>query len=191
MTMTASLSSKILYLPFNIQSRVELWLVFKDLKPASLIIVRGHKIKNQNIFNWLKNANLNFIVNPKKHNQIFVSKNQETCQILQKIWEVNTPEAEYQKGVLLGYPEKTAKAFSLYSQHPNRKNYLTNINDPNFPKNQIFHYPYITYTLRKNHEIEDSQTAKRWSDCIHKDLPKLASWYKSAITKSLLKSTFR
>lgn len=186
--MTASLSSKVLYLPLNIQSRVELWLTYKNLKTASLIILRDHKTKTKTIFNWLKDANLNFIVNPKNLNQIFVSKNQETCQSLQKIWGINTPKTEYQKGILLGYPEKTVKAFSLYSQHPNRKDYLTNIKDPSFPKNHIYYYPYITYTLRKNHEIEDSRIAKIWSDCIRKDLPKLASWYESVITNSILKS---
>jgi len=180
-----NLSSKIHYLPLNIQSRVELWLTYKNLKPTSLLIIRENKTKTTPIINWLKHANLTFIINPKDNNQIFISKKTKTCQTLFNIWETTTPKNEYQKGILLGYPEKAAKTFSLYSKHPNRKNYLTNINDPDFPKKEIIFYPYISYTLRKNHEIEDSQTAKIWADCIRKDLPKLAKWYESAITKSL------
>jgi hypothetical protein len=35
-------------------------------------------------------------------------------------------------------------------------------------------YPYVQYLTRTGHELEDSQVAIKWADCIREDLPELA-----------------
>lgn len=179
------LSSSVCYLPLNIQSRVELWLTYSGIKQCSLILAR--KSKGTKIFSWLKEAKLSFSINPKDKNQIFISTDQNVVKKLAVIWQENSQTAEYKKGLLLGYPINAVKAFSTYSSHPKRQKYLTSIAEATFPKTQINYYPYISYTVRRGKEIEDSQVAQKWSECIRKEVPKLAYWYEKAIIDSLQK----
>lgn len=178
-----NLSSSISYLPLNIQSRVELWLTYRKLKPCSLLLTR--KPKDRKVINWLNEAGLSFYKDRKDTSQIFVSTNKNLAKKLADIWQDESSEAEYQKGILLGYPTQAVKAFSVYARDPNRKKYLTSILETDFPKAQINYFPYLSYIVRRDKISEDSKKAQQWSECIRKEIPKLACWYEKAIINSL------
>lgn len=174
--MSGPLRKSLPYLPLNIQSRVELWLTFRKLKPSSIIVLRNSKLSSiKRVTGWLKRTNL--IYKLLDEDKIIVSYEKTSVDKLKKIWHKNTPKSDYEKGILLGYPIETVKAFEK-----NRSS-LTCITAKDFPRNSLDYYQYITFLVRKGHEESDSKISKFWSECIRTDQPLLAKWYEEIISK--------
>lgn len=169
------LSSSLLYLPLNIQSRVELWLTFKSLKPVSAISFRNPS-KTARVFSWLDRANIKYTLDTKRPEIAYVSKDISLAREAMRIMWSKKLVDEIKKGELFGYPKKATKAYA--SREP-----MSTITPQSFPN---YWFAYMRYSVRESYETEDSQVAKKWADCIRKDIPTLAAWFENAILASVV-----
>ena len=158
------------------QSKVQLFLAAIGIKPVSWINITN-KNETEKLINWLTKVGLYYLTSTDDSSLIFVSKNKTLLSEANNIAFSNTKESIIKKCLLFGYPEQTALAhYSFYYINPNGTKNITgrNIHPRNdFSEFPFDYLPYLCYTVRLNHEIEDMETAKKWYDIVKKDAPEL------------------
>ncbi len=165
------------YLPLNILSRYELFLVLSDKKPSCSVEIKDDKKSYHfKIQQFLKNHKAYFAVDTENPALYFVSKIKENAFGLQKIWNLEGEEIEIKKGLLLGYPKEAAKAYAKYSKSPDRSKYLSLCIDP-----------YGGYMIRAGYKVEDTKISQSWRQFIEKENPKLVEWLDNKINPLLKK----
>jgi len=175
--MENDLKSRLPYLPLEILGRVELWLVYKDLKKAGTITSRDRKNSKSRVEKWLKDASIFFQVDSKYSDLFHVSKNKDVATQLNKIMWSEKQTNVYKKGILYGYPKKAVKTFSI---SPAKCTVLSGKY-----KNKPW-FPYARYMFRKENVKDDSKSARLWSETLKKDIPLLDKWYTNVIMKTNL-----
>ena len=173
------LASKLLTLPLFVAAKIDLWLTYKGLKPASIVtLTKGNgsftSVHQNKILNWAREAGLHYHLTPsanKDRNNLIVSKDPQIVAELFKMTPPLSDEGQVRLGTLLGYPPEAAKAYG------HDFNSLIGSNDSHSPVKDLPESMYANYMLRKNHEAEDLQIAKAWMETIRKDIPKLAGAY--------------
>ncbi len=159
------------------QSRIELWLTYKDLKPVSAFPAR----EDGDFVEWLQRTNI-FYEKVPDSDLFAVSKEKERIQELLPIAFGNKKEEIEKKCVLYGYPAETALA--TYRNFAEQKDGLPV--GVAVKKDNVFGitwWPYVRYVVREGHEHEDSLVAKRWSEEIKRDLPELDREFEELLTK--------
>lgn len=199
MTKTEQLLKKELKkLNLNIQSKIELWLTYKGLKPASFVSIKLGKRNNYNdiskdvqaLKHWLTGAQLFTIQDPTQKESFWISPDQDKVKKLSKIMWKEDRESVYEKGILFGYPRKAVK---LYSDHiesidQGRKTFeqvglgLIAGGDSGLLTHSL--EPYIRYVIRRNYVNEDTQVALEWAKLCRKEIPSIAQQFEKELNSS-------
>ncbi len=196
------LASRLLYLPLDIQEKVLLWLAYRGLKPVSEITVerrgnimsllrRGVKIvstynynspKIKRVRKWVRDAGLFRYAEHGHHTSWHVGKDKNNVVESTKILHKFDYENEVKSGLLLGYPEESAKAYARNrgkSENEAMKEMVGTgslvYKDP-YLKDK-YYTPYLFYNMPKNRVVEDSKVAQKWADAIREEVPTLAKWF--------------
>ncbi len=179
--------SRLLYLPLGILSRVEFWLVYKEVKSAASSSLRfvskgSKKIKGlRSVKRWLRDAGIEFVRTKGRPDIIHVSKNKKLADELSRKIFLKTAESDLEVGKLLGYPLEAVKAFSRLGFDRSDYSSLIDSLDKESPIRGKYWAAYARYLLRKGYEIEDSKIARLWADTIRRDIPKLAQWFEKSV----------
>lgn len=161
------------------QSKTEIWLCYMGAKPVSAF-PNPHK---EDLYNWLQKAGLKrreYVDN----DLLVISKDEDKINKLLPILFSNTMSDIVAKCNLYGYPPKTALA--VYRNFTSEKENLPI--GTGVKKDNVFGitwWPYVRYIVRQDHELEDSQTAKKWSEIIKKDLPEIDKRFEKELSKIL------
>jgi hypothetical protein len=177
----SKLASRLLYLPLFLPKKNYLWLTYKGIKPVSLIplsrengpLAYTHK---KRIYHWLKDAGIFYKIDPiTKGNTIhlIISKDPKRIEEVIKLGSNLTLEAEYELGILLGYPKEAVHAY-VYEYSTISFDDKANLLDTKHPE-----FKYSGYRFRRGFEQEDLKTAILWMETIRKDIPKLAKWFEN------------
>jgi len=170
-----NLNNRLLYLSAMRLSRIEFWLTYRGLKKASTTPLRNKfttaNTATKKIIKWLEDAGLHYIVDNKNKGMIHISKNKDLAEKMAKLQWSEKPQDIIFRGLQYGFPEKAAKAFA---------NDIESMGDYGEVRKTIKKYPhwhYARYRVRIGHEAEDLQVAKKWANCIRKEVPRLAKWF--------------
>lgn len=167
------------------QSKIELWLCYRDLKPVSafpmLTEYESSIVDQEKLYQWIKEAGLQGKKDTDSRLYI-VSKEEKMLDELLPIVFSNTKEDIVTKCELYGYPKETALA--IYRNFSTEKSFLPKgvgvKKDNNFG---IYWWPYVRYVVREGHEYEDSLVAKRWSEVIKEDFPEVDKEFELQLAK--------
>lgn len=154
------------------QSKVELWLTYKSIKPTSAFPLKDEsEVNRKKLFAWFKNGDL-FVNKDKDSDLYIVSKSLELIDELLPIVFSNSKEDIQKKCTLYGYPKETAlAAFRNFTQNKDGLPVGVGLKKDN-PFN-ITWWPYVRYVVREGFEYEDSLAAKAWQEEIIKEFPGL------------------
>ena len=159
------------------QSKIELWLCAKDLKPVSAFPAED----NDNFLQWLDKIGL-FFEKAKETNLYIASKNKLWIQELLPILFSNTKEDIEKKCELYGYPKETALA--VYRNFAKDKDGLpVGVGVRKGNSLGITWWPYVRYVVRQGYEYEDSLIAKKWSMVIKRDLPEIGKRFENQLSR--------
>lgn len=185
------LSKRLLNLPIDLQEKVLLWLTYKGLKPVSEINAIKRELadgdlnaikdcKNE-VRKWIEDAGLEYSFDSKYPDSWHVGRDKSEIDLSLSTLRIFDFENQYKTGILLGYPESSAKAYAK-----NRVLKLTDRPVPIiWPGNFLYHQetknkyftPYIFYALSIENLENDLNVAKKWADVIRSDIPELANIY--------------
>src|SRR5688572_6121461 len=167
--MTEDLKKELGKLNLNIQSKIELWLVYRDSKPAAFISIKldddqsYHSISKdiKLLKQWLNKAGLFVLQDESQPESFYVSKDETVVKKLSKIMWKDDKKSVYKKGILFGYPEKAVKRYSnnieLLNQSLANFEQVGLICGDDFSSYNIYPWsPYIRYIARKKELDEDS-----------------------------------
>lgn len=197
-----NLAKRLLYLPIDIHEKVLLWLAYRGLKPVSEITVerRGNIMsllrrgirrvstysynspKIKRIRKWIRDAGLFRATQPKYETSWHVGKDKDKVIESAKILRMFDYENEVKSGLLLGYPEESAKAYARNrgkSEEEVMKEMIGTgslVYEDSYLKDKYF-TPYIFYNMPRNRVVEDSKVAQKWADTIREEVPILAKWF--------------
>ena len=157
------------------QSKVELWLTYKNIKPASAFPIKNGDKKTYKeeelLLGWIQKIGL-FVKKDLASGLYLVSRKQELIAELLPIIFSNIKEDIEKKCTLYGYPKETAlAAFRNFTQNKDGLPVGVGLKKDN-PFN-ITWWPYVRYVVREGFEYEDSLAAKAWQEEIIKELPEL------------------
>ncbi len=167
------------------QSKIELWLCYRDLKPVSAFpLISDFKDSAEEpeiLMNWIRDAGMLF--NKDNESKLYiVSKDLEKINSLVPIVFSNTKQDIITKCRLYGYPKETALA--TYRNFSGEKDGLPKgvgiKKDNGFG---ISWWPYVRYVIREGFEHKDSLIAKKWSEEIKKNLPELDKEFEALLAK--------
>lgn len=218
-----NLKKRLLNFPINLQDKVEIWLILRDLKPATDIFLkktlinkidRSTKVTQRNlkiVENFLKDNNLFYkTIDQYNHGQLkikvghkyyyvnftffdkifFVSKKEDFVESLYKAWTdlrgVFEPSVNRQLGILYGFPKEAVEEYVKAWSDPKVKSLPDNLEKAiEFHKRHKGEYweSYVSYIIRKGHDEEDTQVAKRWADCVRNEFPELALKFEKFMAK--------
>lgn len=170
----------------NLQSKIELWLTYKEVKPASFISIHLENGGNSDITNdvanlkaWTDKAGLFCIQDEEQKESFYVSKDVDKARELSKIMWNEDEDSVYRKGILFGYPQNAVKHFSEnIEQIDNGSKIFMQVGlipGDSFGTFLTYDwYPYIRYIVRERNIDEDVQVAMEWARICRKDIPVIA-----------------
>ncbi len=169
----------------SVQSKIELWLCYRDLKPVSafpiMLDFKDSTEEQKKLLNWIDEAGL-FCKKDVESRLYIVSKDVEQINSLLPIVFGNKKEDIIAKCRLYGYPEETALA--TYRNFSTEKDGLPK--GVGIKKDNSFGiswWPYVRYIVREGFEYEDSLVAKKWAETIKRDLPELDKEFEALLAK--------
>ena len=165
------------------QSKVELWLTYKDIKPVSAVaLTHGNNNSDEaenKLRDWIVAAGL-IIEKDNNSQNYFVSKKQDLIDEIKPIVFGNTKEDILKKSRLYGYPESTVLA--AYRNFTDDKEGLPiGVALTKEDSEKIPWWIYVRYIVRVDHKKEDSMVAKIWREVIKADLPELDKEFEKEI----------
>ena len=159
--------------------KVNLWLVYRGVKPMASIVLTFDWKTDQNrqvdLSEWLENANIKYIVSQKFPNTLHISKDIKILETNKKLELFDDFESHLQRGLFYGFPKQAVEAYAKEI-----------IKDKPFPSEIIvfpslvdeirsqYWYPYTEYLVRRGFELEDSLVAKGWADLAREEIPLIA-----------------
>lgn len=177
-------------IPLNV-GKILLWLVYQDLKPMTTIsddfdwsqspLADKSKLnleKENKILNWLKSANIKYQYSIRFPHVLHVSKDKDILDKNAKYESDESVVAHSFRGEAFGFGKVAAQAYAQAAQK-----------DPMFPNDLVIHaalvpelskvdwYPYIGFLVRRNHELEDAEIAKKWAEICRMDIPEIAKQF--------------
>ncbi len=173
------LANRLLYLSLDLDSKVCLWLTYRDIKPVSAILIKDkNELQFRKIIKWFEDAGLYHSIESDCRNCFHVSRHKEKAELSSRVLHLFDYDNEYLSGTLFGFPKDAAKA---YAENRDKKSQVDktlmlsgNEKDVHPYLSDKYYAPYILYAVRSNHIEDDSQSAKLWADTIRKEVPVLA-----------------
>lgn len=183
------LASTLNTLPVEI-GKINLWLVYKELKPMASIVLTfdwdTDKSKQVSLINWFDKANIYFKISQKFSNTIHISKEEKLLEINSEYELSDSSKAHLERGLLYGFPKEAVKEYSkeIVKEKPFPNTVLVFPSMVDELRNKYW-YPYTEYVLRRGFEIEDSLVAKRWADVAREEIPGVASEFEKDTIKGM------
>lgn len=178
-------------LPIEV-GKVQLWLVYRRLKPMASVVLdfdwESDDEEREKLEDWFKDAGVVFKKSQRNENTLHVSLDENVLEkhALSELDE--SAEAHLLRGKLYGFPEGAALA---YSEVIEREDLFPNEKVIHAPKvlelRDKYWYQYIEYLVRRGHEFEDSMVAKTWADVVRKEIPEVAQEYEKERLEGLRK----
>lgn len=114
-----------------------------------------------------------------------VGKNKNKVVESAKIIHKFDYENEVKSGLLLGYPEESAKAYAQNRGRSEKDVMKVMVGTGSLVyKNPYlkdkYYSPYIFYNMPKSKVVEESEVAKKWADVVRKEVPLLAKWFEKS-----------
>lgn len=181
--------SDLLKLPLNSQEKLFLWLLSSNLKPGTDLLI--HKWNNdyqknlKSVNKFLKTYGYFFTskshwqhfhplnkMKPKFVGRFYYVSNKENLLEMVKKRETKSKNRQLLAGNFYGFPKKAVEAYSAGGE-------LMLAKDEYAMLNKEYWYPYLTYAIRKDHELEDAELAKKWCDETRKNFPELAKLFEN------------
>lgn len=178
-----NLQSYLENLPLEV-GKVNLWLVFRNVKPMASIVLNFNWGEDENkqrlILSWFEKTEMLFCVSQKFSNTLHISKKQKALDLNKKYEMRNDFNGHYVRGLLYGFPRKAVEVYSreILKVEPIKSDKLTfAFHSPDL-KNKYWLF-YNEYFLRSRLEFEDSFVAKKWADLARKEIPVVAGQFES------------
>lgn len=178
-------------LPLEI-GKVNLWLVFRNVKPMTSIVLDFNWGKDENkekqILAWFEKAKILFSVSQKFTNTLHISKKKKALDLNKKYEMRDDLNGHYVRGLLYGFPKKAVEVYSseILKVEPIKSDKLTFAFHSSDLKNKYWLF-YNEYFLRSRFEFEDSLVAKKWADLARKEISVVAEQFESEMKLSMKK----
>ncbi len=176
------LANSIYYLPIDQIDRIQLWLTYKEIKPASTIMLPNpkkdlKKKKVLRVLRWLKRAGIKYSIDSRNMRLLHVSKSRRNVDLLKRIQWREKEEDVAKRGLAYGYPKAAVEGFAIAWNSRAILEKMANEKEVEKMLEGKYWKNYLVYACRKGKVQEDSSTAKMWADEIRKYVPNLAQWY--------------
>lgn len=177
-TEIADLSKRLEDIKLWIESKIQIWATYRDLKPVSSLIISDDATESERllVFEWIKDANLLFETDDGNRNLINVSKDKSKLKKIMEIMWSTKAEDHIAKGLLFGYPKEAVVEFA------NNHAAMERGGGENL---KFDHFAYIRYKTRTSNPIEDSSAALSWAELSRREIPNIAKEFEDALAKVL------
>jgi len=151
------------------------WLTYRKIKPVSVIDFSKDSQSSEQLIQWCKEAGVSHQKDSSGKDLLYISKDKEKMEIMQKIFMIKSPILEIIKCEYFGFPPESAYAyisqmFTLPESKKNIRASKTSEIEKNFTE---YWKPYISYMMRLGLEREDSLVAKLWFDTCSQEIPEI------------------
>ncbi|GEM_PF-1945515 len=175
-TEIADLSKRLEDIKLWIESKIQIWATYRDLKPVSSLIISDDANESERllVFEWIKDANLLFETDDDNGNLIYVSKDRVKLKKIKEIMWSTKAEDHITKGLLFGYPKEAVIEFANNHAAMEKSDGETL---------KLDHFAYIRYKTRISNPIEDSNVALSWAELSRREIPNIAKEFEDALEK--------
>ena len=155
------------------------WLTYRKIKPVSVIDFSKDSQPFEQLIQWCEEAGISHQKDSSGKDLLYISKDKEKMEIMQKIFMVKSPILEIIKCEYFGFPRESAYAYiSQMFTLPESKKNIRAAKTSDIEKNFTEYWkPYISYLMRLGSEQEDSLVAKLWFDTCSLEIPKIHNKY--------------